>query len=171
MQTGRLNAAFLVVGLSWAMLGMGEEHFGNTPLVAQNYTDWPGIVALINDTHRVYYSWVNGNEHFYFWGDAAAANEALSGFAALQLKSHEVVLRPGPGLGTAFDPNHNIGFDWVLHIQGGISKGLTKLDLGDKVWSADPTMIVYISDDLPLDVQNESAWAEKWLSADFGKTV
>jgi hypothetical protein len=27
------------------------------------------------------------------------------------------------------------------------------------------------SDDLPLDVQNESAWAEKWLSADFGKTV
>ena len=71
------------------------EGFGNEPIGSANYGDWPNIMAVINDTHRVYHTWVNGSEHFYFKGDTEALNAALKNFAAIKADRRTVVLRPG----------------------------------------------------------------------------
>src|SRR5262245_33840096 len=83
---------------AWAL---GEEDFGNAPLSDANYTDWPGIMPVVNHAARVYHWWVNGNEEFYYEGDAAAVNETLKKFAEAKSGTREagvggeVVLRPG----------------------------------------------------------------------------
>lgn len=79
--------AFLILAIlalcansrAWAM---GQEDFGNAALNEANFRDWPGIMPLVNHPSRVYHSWVNGNERFYYRGDAVALNDALRKFAA-----------------------------------------------------------------------------------------
>src|SRR5262245_65496417 len=90
-------AALLILSATasraWAR---GEEQFGNDEISDVNYTGWPGIMPVINFEARIYRTWVNGNEHFYYRGDTAAANAALRKFAAIKADVREVVLRPGP---------------------------------------------------------------------------
>ena len=99
--------------------GLGEERVGNEPFSGASYADWPNVMPMINDTHRVYQSWVNGNEHFYFKGDTAALNVALKHFAAIKADRLVVVLRPAPGETNSFRKEHsfayNLGFPiWVV---------------------------------------------------------
>jgi len=46
----------------------GIEQQGNEPLSEKNYTEWKGLMPLVNDKARVYLSWANGNERLYFKG-------------------------------------------------------------------------------------------------------
>src|SRR5436309_2184984 len=91
-----LFIALLVLGLSGRAWALGEEDFGNAALNEANFQDWPGIMPLVNHPSRVYHTWVNGNEHFYYRGDIAALNDALRKFAASKAEVHEVLLRPPP---------------------------------------------------------------------------
>jgi HEAT repeats len=134
-------------GRVWAM---GEEDFGNTALNEANFQDWPGIMPLVNHPSRVYHSWVNGNEHFYYRGDAAALNDALRKFAASKAEVHEVLLRPAPCIVESFNSAKKIPYDWDLHIVGGIARYQTTLDLGSKVWSKTPTMTVCVGTGIDL---------------------
>jgi len=142
-----LSLASCFPSQAWAL---GEEHFGNAPLNELNYREWPGIMPLVNHPSRVYQTWVNGNEHFYYRGDAAALTDALRKFAARDAKLHEVVLRPGPGVVKSFSGAMTIPFGWNLHIQGGISRGTTELDMASLVWPKDPVLTVYIDRDFDL---------------------
>ena len=66
----RLVLTMAVVGLcalSADVYGMGFEHVGNAPLNAVNYREWKGVMPVVNHPSRVYHTWVNGNEHFYYW--------------------------------------------------------------------------------------------------------
>jgi hypothetical protein len=132
---------------AWAL---GEEHFGNAPLNELNYRDWEGIMPLVNHPSRVYHTWVNGNEHFYYRGDLAALNDALRAFAAREAKLHEVVLRPGPGVVKSFNGVKTIPFGWNLHIQGGISRSTTRLHLASLIWPNDPVLTIYVDRDFDL---------------------
>ncbi|MBC7785802.1 MAG: HEAT repeat domain-containing protein [Burkholderiales bacterium] len=155
MAFARLFGVFVCVVVlllsSKPALAMGEEHFGNAPLSAMNYKDWPGAAALINDPSRVYHIWVNGNEHFYYKSDTATLNEALKKFAAIETAKHEVLLRPGPGSAGSFDGKKQTAFDWSLHIVGGIAGSMSKLDKGDNVWNASPMLTVYVTANIRLD--------------------
>jgi hypothetical protein len=135
---------------SSAALAMGEETFGNAPLSAANYKDWPGILPVINHTSRVYHTWVNDNEHFYYRGDTATLNDTLEKFAEAKSEVREVVLRPGPGMTVAFDGKKQIPFGWNLHLVGGIARHLTTLKQGSKVWSPHPVLTIYAGGDLDL---------------------
>jgi hypothetical protein len=129
---------------------LGEETFGNAPLNEVNYKDWLGIVPVVNHTSRVYYTWVNGNEHFYYQGNLDALNDTLRKFAQ-EKAVREVILRPGPGMTQSFDGTKKISFGWSLHLVGGISRHLTTLEQGDKVWRPNPVLTIYVGGDTALE--------------------
>ena len=64
-------------------------------------------MPVVNHTSRVYHTWVNGNEHFYYQGNLDALNDTLRKFAQ-EKAVREVVLRPGPGMTTSFDRTKKI---------------------------------------------------------------
>ena len=136
----------LVARLAW---GLGDETIGNEPLAEANYTEWKGAMPVINDKARVYSNWVNGNEHFYFKGTTEQVNAALASFAKIEVKEHEVLLRPGPGIAHTFE-RKEVPHNWELHIQGGISKHVLTLDKGDQVWNKDPRLTIYVGGDIDL---------------------
>lgn len=125
------------------------QRIGNAPFHEVNYKDWPGIMPVINHTTRVYQVWVNGNENFYYRGATADLNDCLKKFADTPAEVREVLIRPGPGKTKTFDGDA-VPYDWQLSIIGGISKHLTTLDRGSKIWSKHPTLIVYIGDRITL---------------------
>ncbi|MBX7259147.1 MAG: HEAT repeat domain-containing protein [Candidatus Hydrogenedentes bacterium] len=123
--------------------GMGQEVIGNEPLHANS--EYPeGLMPVINEKHRVYYSWVNGNEHFYFQGETAALNDTLKQFALVDAPEHNVVLLPGPGKAQRFDETP-MACDWTLHVVGGIVKSMTERRDEAGVWDKHPTLTVYVS--------------------------
>ena len=126
-----------------AVYGMGTEDFGNAPLSAANYRQWKGVMPAVNHESRVYHTWVNGNEHLYYEGDTDALNDALRKFAAIEADVREVVLRPGQGETKSFR-GKRIPYDWLLHIQGGISRREEK---GTNIWDKHPTMAVFVGGD------------------------
>jgi hypothetical protein len=131
---------------------LGWESFGNKPFAdVRNYADWPNVLPVINDTHRVYHSWVNGNEHFYFAGNTAALSDALKSFAAIQADGLTIVLRPGPGTGGSFNNEKSFTFNWMLHLQGGISRHMSREELGINIWDPSPFLHVYVGDAIKLD--------------------
>ncbi|MSR56362.1 MAG: hypothetical protein EXS05_01650 [Planctomycetaceae bacterium] len=146
-----LVTAAVVCGTSARAWALGEETFGSEPLNEANFTDWPGVMPLVNNQARVYHTWVNGNEHCYYQGDVAALNEALKQFAAIKADKHEVVLRPGPIEATTFHRDKQIPYRWSLNLIGGIAKHMTTLEKGDKIWTTSPVLTVYIDNHLPLD--------------------
>jgi hypothetical protein len=100
-------------------------------------------MPVVNHESRVYHTWVNGNEHFYYEGDTDSLNEALRRFAAIEADVREVVLRPGQGETKSFR-GKRIRYDWLLHIQGGISRHEEK---GTNIWDKHPTMAVFVGGD------------------------
>lgn len=146
-----LFVALLVLCLSGRAWALGEEDFGNSALNEANFQDWPGIMPLVNHPSRVYHSWVNGNEHFFYQGDIAALNDALRKFAASKSEVHEILLRPAPGEVKTFNGVKTIPYNWNLHIVGGIARHLSTLDQGSKVWSSSPTMTVCVGGGIDLE--------------------
>ena len=132
--------ALLTVSNAW---GIGLESFGNRPFTHHNYEDWPNVLPVINDTHRVYHSWVNGNEHFYFAGDTNAMNAALKNSAAIDADGLKIVLRPGPGKSGSFNSEQTFAFDWMVHLRGGIARAMSRRELGSSIWDPSPYLHVY----------------------------
>lgn len=58
---------------------------------------------------------------------------------------------PGPGIAHSFNATKTIPYNWNLHIVGGIARHMTRLPLGDKIWSTFPTMVVCVGGDIALD--------------------
>ncbi|WP_417384851.1 HEAT repeat domain-containing protein [Gimesia sp.] len=146
-----LSTLLMVSCIPSLVWGMGEETFGNKPLNALNYSDWPGIVPVINHESRVYYLWVNGNEYAYYRGDMDALNDVLQKFAATDQKQHEVVLRPGPASAKSFRATQTIPYQWDLHLVGGIARAVAKKDQGEKIWNPYPMLSIYVDETIPLE--------------------
>ncbi|WP_278471338.1 HEAT repeat domain-containing protein [Gimesia maris] len=146
-----LSVLFGVSCMPSLVRAMGEETFGNQPLNALNYKDWPGIVPVINHESRVYHVWVNGNEYAYYRGDIDALHDVLQKFADTNQQQHEVVLRPGPASTKSFRQTKTIPFHWELHLVGGIARAIAKKDQGEKIWNPYPMLSIYIDETIPLD--------------------
>lgn len=171
-----------IVGLIPRAFGLGDETIGNEPLNEANYTEWTGIMTVINDKARVYSNWVNGNEHFFYKGTTKELNAALAEFAKIEVKTHEVLLRPGPGITNTFR-HKEVPHQWELHIMGGISKHVLTLDKGEEVWNKDPRLTIYIGGDIDLakleipkgvtllDIPNLSKRVAAGMNASKDKTV
>jgi hypothetical protein len=124
MDTLRLNSRIvlivaLILGSTSALFGMGEETKGNQPFLASNYKEWEGIMPVINHPSRVYHTWVNGNESFWFSGDVESLNEFLAKYASISAKNLEVHMKPTSCQVTDWDGNP-IAANWRLHVATGI---------------------------------------------------
>ena len=126
----RTVLAFGLALLPAAALALGEERLGNEALTEHQGTP---LGPAANHAARVYYTWVNGAEDFYYRGDAAALNGFLKAFAAVTgpegKPSGEVILRPLPGAAETFD-GKPVPYDWHMEIYGGISATLVEADRG-----------------------------------------
>src|SRR5262245_46522536 len=108
----------VVLAFPAVALALATETFGNAPMVKQpGWAD--GVIDVINLNSRVYSYWVNGNENFFYQGDAAALNEALRKFAAIKGGPRRLVLLPGRGKTQTFS-RKAIDFDWQFHVPSGI---------------------------------------------------
>jgi HEAT repeats len=143
-----LMAIFSINSTTWAL---GLETVGNKPLNAANFKNWPGIMPVVNHNSRVYHSWVNGNEQFYYHGNNESLNDALQKFSETDSKVREVVLRPAPGTVYSFNKEKKYEFNWNLHIVGGIASSMAKRDLGANIWSKNPILTIYVGGDIQLD--------------------
>lgn len=133
------------------VFGVGIETFGNKPLFENNFSDWPNAMPVINDTHRVYHRWVNGDENFHFRGNTEALNLALKSFAQVKAEKRLVILRPAPGRVSSFGGEQKFVFNWQLHLLGGIAEHMSRLDQGGNVWDPNPELIIYVGGDIILD--------------------
>lgn len=136
----------LAVREAWAL---AMETHGNEPLSELNFTEWKGIMPVINDKARVYGIWVNGNEHLYFKGTTKELNAALAHFAKVEVKDRIVVLQAGPGMRKSLDKKE-IAYNWELHIVGGIAKTQATRDKEKLYWFEDPVLTVQIDGDIDL---------------------
>lgn len=121
-----IGTSFLILSLAVPapVLAVGEESFGNAPVVQQ--PGWAeGVIDVVNLKSRVYSQWVNGNENFFYRGDARALNDALGRFAAVKDDGRRLVLLPGPGKTHTFGRTP-LAFDWQLHVPSGIYKAVSK---------------------------------------------
>lgn len=125
---------------AWAL---AQEDIGNEPLNEANFSEWPGLVPVVNHPSRVYHLWVNGSEQCFYQGDVAALNDTLRKFAEVRTESRDVVLRPGPGETQTLVGGKTIPFSWHLQLYGGISRHLLGLDGGKQIWSDHPVLSVY----------------------------
>jgi hypothetical protein len=144
--------ALCLPGKAWALAteDFGNANASNAAGNELNYKEWQGIVPLMNHSSRVYHWWCNGSEQFYYRGDTATLNDALQKFAAAKADVHEVLLQPGPGITHSFHAR-TIPYNWSLHVQGGISRHLTTLPDGNKIWSKFLTMAVCVGGDIALE--------------------
>jgi hypothetical protein len=151
----------LALALPATALALATETFGNAPMGRQ--PEWAvGVVDVVNLKTRVYSFWVNGNESFFYRGNAQGLNEALRTYAAVKDDVRRLILRPGPGKRESFQ-RKPIDFDWQLDVPSGIYRAMTKRKHAE--------MTVYISATRPRPV--ERAPVEKWLrelSSDAFKT-
>jgi hypothetical protein len=131
--------------------GMGWESLGSHPFEDTNYKEWPNVLPVINDRNRVYHSWVNGDERFYFAGDTEALNASLKNFSGIKAERLTVVLHPGPGKTGTFNNRMTFTFNWQLHLLGGIATVMAKEHLGDNIWDPTPYMHVYVGEAIKLD--------------------
>jgi len=131
-------------------LAIGTEEKGNQPLSELNYTDWKGIMPIVNDKSRVYQVWVNGNEYLCYKGKTKELNATLATFAKVNVKNHVVVMRPGPSDRHSFDKTP-IPFNWEIYLIGGIAKSRATDDIEDFEWQRDPVLTIYVTEDIDLD--------------------
>lgn len=172
------TALAIVLLYASTAFALGEESVGNEKMSGANYKDWPGALAVINDEHRVYRTWINGNEQFYFAGDTKALNAALVEFAKIKADRRVVVLRPVPATTNNFAGDHVFEYSWRLHLLGGIAKHMATRDLGDNIWDPNPHLHVHIGGDIqlmhleiPKDVEVlEIADLQKRYAKSFGST-
>jgi len=146
--TAAVGLLLLAVSNAW---GLGLEHVGNDSLSNANYKKWRNVMPVINDTHRVYHRWVNGDEHFFFKGNTVALNAALKNFAAIEADRLTVVLRPAPGKTSSLMRDRSFAFNWNLHLLGGIAKHMSTLEFGSNIWDPNPYLQVYVGESIKLD--------------------
>jgi hypothetical protein len=114
----------LLLAFPRAAFALAEEAFGNGPVA--NQPDWAeGVVDVVNLKSRVYSQWVNGNENFFYRGDAPALSEALRKYAAVKDDVRQLILLPGLGKTQTFG-GKPIPFDWQFHVPSGIYKAVSK---------------------------------------------
>ncbi|MFK7767683.1 MAG: hypothetical protein AB8B55_10720 [Mariniblastus sp.] len=129
---------------------MGTETIGNAPLAEANYKAWPNVMPVINNKSRVYHTWVNGDELFYYHGSVDQLNQLLIDFAKLTAKKKEVVILPQREKVSTFDQSKSFAFNSQLHLVGGIAKSISDKPKGNIYWPTQPQLTIHVVPDLDL---------------------
>jgi len=123
---------------------MGEETIGNKPFTIHNYKDWPNILPVINNKSRVYHTWVNGDERFYYNTSTDQLNQLLIDYSKLAGKKEVLILPQSENVKT-FDQKQNFPFNCSLHLVGGIAKTIAAKNKGSVFWPIDPQLTIRVT--------------------------
>lgn len=146
----KLSFAVGTVLICSSIYAAATSEEGNSPLSPANYTDWPNLVDAINDKSRVFQTWVNGAENFYYNGNTQAANRVLKEFAETQYPDLQVVLLPGPApLSEVL--GKKVTFDYRIEIMGGIAHAAIERGNLKRIYFLQPTMTIHISEEVELE--------------------
>ena len=129
----------------WAM---GQESFGPAGEQISRSGDWPrGVEDVLRHPSRVYWNWVNGNEHAYYDGDIETVNELLGLFAQIDLALHQVVIRPGSPSARSF---HGTPTPYAVEFElpGGIYLHHIREYATTGLYSAIPRLIIHVDNAL-----------------------
>jgi len=129
---------------------MGEETIGNKPFDGANYKPWPGILPVINNKSRVYHTWVNGDERFYYSPTTEQLNQLLADFGKLKGK-REVLIVPQAKNVSTFDQKRNFEFNCQLHLVGGIAKHTAGKAKGSIYLPLEPQLTIHVTPKTDLD--------------------
>lgn len=129
---------------------MGEETIGNKPFGGANYKAWPGVLPVINNKSRVYHTWVNGDERFYFSPTTEQLNQLLADFGKLKGK-REVLIVPQTKNISTFDQKRNFEFNCQLHLVGGIAKHMAGKAIGNIYLPLEPQLTIHVTPKTDLD--------------------
>ena len=77
-------------------------------------------LCVLNDSNRVYHTWCNGNEHFYYQAGVKDLNSFLARVAAVSGIYVTVTLSSDPGETQSFEKK-KIVFSWMLNLKTGIA--------------------------------------------------
>lgn len=149
-----LNSAVLIPNCPSAaavsVRAMGEETIGNKPLNDANYKNWPNLMPVINNQSRVYHTWVNGDEQFYFRGSTEQLNQLLADFSKLKSKKKEVLILPQREQVRSFDGKQSFEFNVSMHLVGGIAKHMAGRPKGNLYWPLEPQLTIYVTPETDL---------------------
>jgi hypothetical protein len=130
-----------VVRQAWAL---GQESFGPAGEHVQTSPEWPdGVEPLLRHPSRVYWNWVNGNEHAYFDGGIDTVNELLELFGLVDLPQHNVVLLPGRPSAQSFH-GQKVPYTVELELPGGIYLHHIRQFAQTGLYSDRPRLIVHV---------------------------
>jgi hypothetical protein len=113
----------MVVVFSGIAAGLATEDYGNKPVNTLNYAEWAntGILPVLNDSNRVYSTWCNGNEFFYFSGDITSLNAFLKKCAEIKNAHVTLEFKKGKGVAKTFSSKKKIPYAWRVNIRTGIA--------------------------------------------------
>ena len=130
---------------------MGTETIGNAPIAGANYKEWPKLMPVINNPSRVYHTWVNGDERFYYQASVEQVNQLLTDFSNLTSKKKEVLILPQREDVSTFDKSKSFPFNCQMQLVGGIAKAtMTMKTKGDVFWPNAPRLTIHVAPGLDL---------------------
>ena len=152
MNRKRLPLFFLIVvsltivqpGTASKVGMMGEETIGNKPFNGANFKPWPGILPVINNKSRVYHTWVNGDERFYFSPTTEQLNQLLADFGKLKGKREVLVVPQAKNVST-FDQKKSFDFNCQLQLVGGVAKLTAGKAKGSLYWPLEPQLTIHVT--------------------------
>lgn len=133
--------------------GLGMEQFGSAleqghPTVEQ--PGWPaGMIKVVDHNSRIYSTWVNGGENFYYKANHREVLELVELFSEMRLRDHVVTIKPGP-LRTKSFHGEGIVCNVTLEYLGGIVGAMRRA--GDEAKTFEPTLVIYV------DPESNSDW-------------
>jgi hypothetical protein len=152
MKAIAIAAGAALLALPATALALAQVTVGNAPMVKQ--PGWAeGVIDVVNLESRVCAVWVNGNENFYYRGDARALNVALRKYAAVKADERRLVLLPGREQTQSLD-SKTIAYNWRFHVPSGIYLAITK--------NKNVVLTAYIDAAKPRDPIDRKK-AERWL--------
>jgi hypothetical protein len=125
-------AGVLLAGLlGGPAFGLGMEQVGPDPADRPTRAEpgWPaGIVDLPRHGSRVYSSWVNGNEHFYFDATVEQMNEMITAFGKARMRDHVIQIVSGPKTVRSFfgASGREFKYNVALQIVAGIALSVAR---------------------------------------------
>lgn len=168
MRNGRvLLLGLAIVSFSRVCCGWGQEQIGPDSSRSHLTTaqpDWPaGILEIARDETRVYSSWVNGNEEFYFQATPADINRLIRLFSETRMRDHALSIKPGDVHVKTFDGDL-IAYNVRLDVVGGIALQTSQDD--ERADTYEPTMTVYADPNADPNA-DQTFWSQITLPANI----
>ncbi|WP_442482747.1 hypothetical protein [Aeoliella sp. SH292] len=158
--TFSLLAVTLLLGPSPAF-GLGMEQFGSALEIGHPSAEqpgWPaGMIKVVDHNSRIYSTWVNGGENFYFKANPRELRELVELFSEMRLRDHVITIKPGP-LRTKSFHGEGIVCNVTLEHAGGLARAIEQRR--GSVETFEPALAIYVDPDASRD------WWEKVPIAD-----